>query len=533
MYLSFYGLKIKPFQNSTNSSFFWFGEKQREALAIFKYGISKLPGILLLTGDVGTGKTTLINVLLNSLSDQFLVVKVLDPGLEEIDFINHIAEALDFKKKFSSEENFLTDFNHFLETSSTLGKKVILVIDECQRLSSQLLDEIIKLANIEKEEKKSLKILLIGQDAFNDVLQTNKSKSLQQFITINYAITSLDLEETGEFIRHRLKLAGAERDIFSPGAISKIHEFSGGIPRRINILCDHALLLGFEQGRQTINGELIRASALDLRTPNFLHLAENDHPGAITRSGSIKIEKRPPEAQQKMVAHRQGKTFSMVILVIIPVFLITYFTAPTTYLEVLHPLYNKIVQFFINPHEPNTESRILNADDDIQKIANEDATTSDITTIPKTLVTKNNQVDTPSVQKLADVNIPPAGKLQQQDIVAEAPPETAGKILSQTDNLPVIDPIGTIIKDVTPDNEVPSPNIPHAEKEQSGAPNTPAVTENSMESEDLLGRKNEPQVDLTIAKEPHQKTQEVLDKSPLKPIDPGAVIDWILKDKSK
>ncbi len=142
MYLSFYRLKVKPFQNSTNPGFFWLGEMHKEVLAIFKYGILKMPGILVLTGDVGTGKTTLINLLINNLGDNFIVVKVPDPDLEEIDFVNYLADKLDFKKKFTSKEMFYREFIEFLGDSSLNGKKVLLVIDECQRLCSRLLEVI-------------------------------------------------------------------------------------------------------------------------------------------------------------------------------------------------------------------------------------------------------------------------------------------------------------------------------------------------------------------------------------------------------
>lgn len=269
MYLSFFSLTIKPFPINTNPSFFWLGERQKEALAIFTSSLAKTAGILLLTGDAGTGKTTLTNVFLNSLGKQFLVVKIPDPDLEDIDFMNHIAEALDFKTKFSTKESFYDHFNHFLQTSWALNLKVILVIDECQRLSAQLLKEIIRLANIENNRKKNgeklLKVLLIGQNEFDSVLRKNASRELHQLIAINYAINPLDCSQTGEFIRHRLKIAGANRDIFSPNAVSAVHELSQGVPLRINIICDHALLLGFAQGSKTINARLIRRCAEELR----------------------------------------------------------------------------------------------------------------------------------------------------------------------------------------------------------------------------------------------------------------------------
>lgn len=550
MYLSFYELKIKPFQNSTNPSFFWFGEKQHEALAIFKYGISKIPGILLLTGDVGTGKTILINVLLNNLDDQFLVVKVLDPGLEKIDFFNYIADVLNFKKKFSSKDTFLAHFHNFLDTSSTLGKKVVLVIDECQRLTSQLLDEIVELANIEKEETKLLKVVLIGQNSFNDLLQKDNSKELHQSIAINYAIAPLDLKETGRYVRHRLKIAGAKSTIFSPDAFTKIYEFSTGIPRRINIICDHALLLGFAQEMKTINGELIRECAMDLRPQYNSQSPQNDFPEPAAVVSSTKRRRSSPESQPKAASHR-ARTFTMIVLILIPVFLATYFTASETYLKVLHYIKNTSRQFFINPHAADIQEQNPSSSPDI-KVSKDNAAPHDITPIPETTEIKEHQPDTPSATTVSNKSVPPEEKLYQHDIAADSPPKIADSPSQTEDFAPVVS-VDPIKKDVTLENVAPLPAMTFAEKEVPTEPDTfavPVAKENRIEEKDVLNMQNESQVDLTIAKETSPKTQdplpdmldkpdtplknqEVVDSPPPNPIDPGAVIDWVLKNRSK
>ncbi len=553
MYLSFYELKIKPFQNSTNPSFFWFGEKQKEALTIFKYGISKMPGILLLTGDVGTGKTTLINALLSNLDDQFIVVKVLDPGLEEIDFLNYISDVLDFKKKFTSKDNFLAHFNTFLDTSSTLGKKVVLVIDECQLLNSQLLDEIVQLANIEKEETKLLKVLLIGQNKFNDLLQNNKSKKLHQSISINYAIAPLDINETGDYVRHRLKIAGGKSNIFSSDAFSKIYEFSTGIPRRINIICDHALLLGFAQEMKTINGDLIRDCAMDLRPLYNSQPLKNNSSESVTGDASKKLRRSPPKLPPKVKARRAGITFGMIILIMIPVFLITYFTAPISYRKALHYIKRNGLQLFIDPHAADTQNHNFSSDSDIHKVSNEIEATRAITPISQNPDIKEQQTDTPPAQKISGESVPAAGEPhQQEDIAADSPPKIADDP-GQTDNLPLIAPIEPSKKDVTLENVVPPPIMPHAEKEVTTAAKTfalPVAKENRMKETGLLDQQNKSQVDLTIAKKTNTKTQddlpdtvhrpskppkeqEFLEEAPPEPIDPGAVIDWVLKNRSR
>lgn len=357
MYLSFFGLKIKPFQINTNPSFFWLGEKQKEALTILKYGLSKMPGLLLLTGDAGTGKTTLTNVFLDSLDDQYLVVKIPDPDLEDIDFINYIADVLDFKTKFSSKESFYAHFSRFLQTSFDHNQRIILVIDECQRLSSHLLKEIIKLANIAKDGTKLLKVLLIGQSEFDTVLRNNTSRELHQLIAINYAITALDGKETGELIRHRLKTAGANRDIFSPDAIRTVHELSRGIPVRINIICDHALLLGFGQGNKTINGELIRQCAEDLRPHNYFHPLPDIAVKAKAVNTPLKIGNKPADTRPKANDPRRGKSIGMIVLVMLPVFLIVFLTNPVKLVKISDRMATSTQPAPTVPVEPQTTSK--------------------------------------------------------------------------------------------------------------------------------------------------------------------------------
>ena len=222
MYLSFYGLQKEPFQVSTDPSFLWLGEKHKEALATLKYGNLGNQGVVLLTGDVGTGKTTLINALINSLGDEVIVAKVPDPGMEIIDFMNYLAHAFGMKKKFASKDSFLIHFDHFLNSVHADGKKSLLIIDEAQRLSPALLEEVRQLSNIEKQETKLLSIFFVGQNEFQDVLLEHKNRALRQRISLNYVIEPLDLHETGQFIRHRLKVAGAKEEIFSPDAIRKV-----------------------------------------------------------------------------------------------------------------------------------------------------------------------------------------------------------------------------------------------------------------------------------------------------------------------
>jgi type II secretory pathway predicted ATPase ExeA len=267
MYLSQYGLREKPFQISTDPRFLWLGEKHREALATLKYGILHSDGYVLVTGEVGTGKTTLANALIDSLSNQTVYAKVADPGVEILDFFRFIGYAYGIDKGFDTKGSFVKHFNSFLRNSLSEGKKVVLIIDEAQRLSPELLEELRHLSNIEENGTRILNLVFVGQNEFNDILLEDANRALRQRIAINYDIDLLTEEETRDYISHRLKVAGLEKNIFCSDAIHEIFLFSDGIPRLINVICDLALLSGYLEDAKTIEAQIIKECAEQLRLP--------------------------------------------------------------------------------------------------------------------------------------------------------------------------------------------------------------------------------------------------------------------------
>jgi type II secretory pathway predicted ATPase ExeA len=265
MYEAFYGLKTKPFQINTDPKFMWMGEKHKEALATLKYGIIDSKGFLLLTGDVGTGKTTLLHALLNTLDDAYLIAVVPNPGLEMLDFFEVIARGFRMKKnRFSSKGEFLDAFGQFLKIAHKARKKVLLIIDEVQSIKPDMLEEIRLLSNIEKQYTKLLNIFFIGQNEFNELLVTQPMRALRQRITLNYHVEPLTRTEVAAYIHHRLKIAGSTRKLFDSSAITEIMRFSKGYPRLINVICDHGLLTGFVQEKKTIDAFIIRECAREL-----------------------------------------------------------------------------------------------------------------------------------------------------------------------------------------------------------------------------------------------------------------------------
>lgn len=267
MYLNHFSLKIKPFQITVDPKFLWLGEKHKEALATLRYGILDNRGFLLMTGEVGTGKTILINRLISLLDIDTVVATLPDPDLESMDFYNLLADGLKMKRTFDTKGEFLIHLRDFLHQSYVNQKQVLLIIDESQRLNHRLMEDIRVLSNIELHDRKLINIFFVGQQEFNSILMTPQNRALSQRITVRYHIEALNASEVGEYIRHRLKVAGGTKRIFEPTAVSEIYQVSGGIPRLVNIICDHAMLTAYAQGVHKINGKIINECAEELRIP--------------------------------------------------------------------------------------------------------------------------------------------------------------------------------------------------------------------------------------------------------------------------
>lgn len=264
MYLEHYHLAQKPFQINTDPAFLWYGEKHKEALATLKYGLLENKSFLLLTGDVGVGKTTIINALLQVLDKNEMVAVINDPKLEKLDFFLHIARAFGLSGEFTSKGQFLLAFRELLLEQHYRGKRLLLIVDECQLLSHDLLEEIRLFSNLEQNGVKLINIFFVGQLEFNDLLLLPENKAIRQRITVTYNLPPLSLEETGQYIEHRLTVAGATKKIFAKNTIPEIFEFSKGYPRLINVICDRALLTGFIASSKQIDKKIIRECVAEL-----------------------------------------------------------------------------------------------------------------------------------------------------------------------------------------------------------------------------------------------------------------------------
>ncbi|WP_457578025.1 AAA family ATPase [Desulfomarina sp.] len=258
MYNSQYKFESKPFELRPDPAFLWLGEKYKEVLSTLRYGILANKGFLLLTGSGGMGKTTLINSLVEGLGDDVECAIIPDPRLDRLDFYNEIAAGFGMNTLFSSKVQFLIQFSHFLHKAHDEKKKTLLLIDDCHLLSQDMLEELRLLSNIEKADAKLINIFFIGEPQFNEVLVRQKNKAVRQRLTLKLKLLPLNVNETGEYIQHRLCAAGGVEKIFSTKAIQLIYKHSRGVPRYINVLCEYSLQAGAARGKKSVDHRLIK-----------------------------------------------------------------------------------------------------------------------------------------------------------------------------------------------------------------------------------------------------------------------------------
>lgn len=252
MYEKFYGLSSKPFQLNPDPSFYYGSKQHRRAKAYLEYGVHRNEGFIVITGEIGAGKTTIVRGLLDSLdASKVVAANLVSTQLDAEDTLRMVGAAFGVRVKDVSKADLLVALEAFLVSQVSGGRMCLLIVDEAQNLTARAVEELRMLSNFQFGEHALLQTFLVGQPEFREILQNPSMQQLRQRVTASCHIGPMDKEETKEYVRHRLKCAGATgRPSFDEGAFEEIFNASGGIPRRINTVCDRLLLLGYLEDKQ-------------------------------------------------------------------------------------------------------------------------------------------------------------------------------------------------------------------------------------------------------------------------------------------
>lgn len=319
LYQTHFGLTQAPFNITPDPSFLYLSASHREGLAQLSYGIRARKGFVVLTGEVGTGKTTLIHALLNDLNGSAQTALIFSTIVSPADLLRSVCEEfglIEPKRPPLEIHDYLVSLNEFLLESYRKGENCALIIDESQNLSAEVLESIRLLSNFETSKDKLLQILLVGQPELAVRLNSPELRQLKQRVMLRHHLRTLSLPECCEYVSSRLKVAGGDRPIFTPNALESIHSYSNGIPRIVNVLCDNALLTGYALGKKEIDTGVIREVAEDLNITSNVEMrlrpirqvinnpkgvgavqVSSGASAAEARPGIARLEPKPPNAK--------------------------------------------------------------------------------------------------------------------------------------------------------------------------------------------------------------------------------------------
>ena len=271
MYTKFFGLTEKPFAITPDPRYLFMSEQHSEALAHLVYGVSESGGFIQLTGEVGTGKTTLVRTVLGRLPAEVDVALILNPQLTALEFLIAICEELSTPpaEDKRSAKSLVDTLNRHLLAAHARGRRTILLVDEAQNLSPDVLEQLRLLTNLETAKQKLLQIILIAQPELRDILARDDLRQLAQRVTGRYHLEPLSREESGQYIDHRLKVAGALGEVFDDAAKQEVFNLSGGVPRIINVICDRAMLGAYSRDTRKIGKRLVEKAAAEVSGQKF------------------------------------------------------------------------------------------------------------------------------------------------------------------------------------------------------------------------------------------------------------------------
>jgi general secretion pathway protein A len=313
VYQHHFGFRVAPFNITPDPGFLYMTESHKEGLAQLSYGIKARKGFVVVTGEVGTGKTTLIKALLNELTESTQTALLFSLIVSPTDLLRYVCEEFGILEAHgppTDVHEYLRRLNEFLLDRYKAGKNCALIIDEAQNLSNEVLEAIRLLSNFETSRDKLLQIVLVGQPELTVRLNSPSLRQLKQRITLRHHLRTLTLEDCRGYITNRVQLAGGDPKIFTAKAVEAVYQYSSGIPRLVNVLCDNALLTAYALGQKSIDAPIVREVAADLHLTELPETAGVSEPGVTTRgpypfpdlNGSPRVQPEPPtgvRAQQE------------------------------------------------------------------------------------------------------------------------------------------------------------------------------------------------------------------------------------------
>ncbi len=270
VYYKYYGMREQPFQLAPDPTFIYLSRVHRRARAYMEYTVMNRDSFVVITGEIGSGKTTLIHDLLADMDPNVIIAKIHQTQLDELEFYQAVLVQFGLKPFQANKVELLDMLNNFLMEKSKQGKQVVLIIDEAQNLSTRVLEEVRLMTGLETDKGKIFNLILVGQPELKDIIDSPGMEQLNQRIRFRFHLDALSENETREYISHRLNIAGMEdTSLFSRNTIPIIYQYTGGIPRLINILCDTALISAFVENKPKITTKMIEEVIMELQWPPY------------------------------------------------------------------------------------------------------------------------------------------------------------------------------------------------------------------------------------------------------------------------
>jgi general secretion pathway protein A len=266
MYLEYFNLTERPFSITPDPRFLYMSARHREALAHLLYGLGEGGGFVQLTGEVGTGKTTICRCLLEQVPENVDIALVLNPKVTSIELIATVCDELgiEYPAGDTSIKSLTDVLNRYLLDAYARGRRTVLILDEAQNLSADVLEQVRLLTNLETSTQKLLQIVLIGQPELRSLLAREDMRQLSQRVTARYHLDPISREEAGAYIKHRLQICGISQTVFSKRSVDRIQQLSGGIPRLINVLCDRSMLGAYVEGKTQVDPKVVKKAAREV-----------------------------------------------------------------------------------------------------------------------------------------------------------------------------------------------------------------------------------------------------------------------------